>query len=444
MLNKKIIDRLSIVFLLLFFFLTIYISFYAAGYRINWQWPLSFNQFFVKTGMLIVETSPNRVNIFLEKDSEGLIVSQEFKKNYQSPAKIQNLLPGKYIIILSQAGYWPLTRKIHIEPNQTTHLTDIFLFKKSLPLNIYNYQKEEINISPDQKKILLVNSGIIFSLENETIINLENYQKNKETKWISEDKLINWLTVYDLKKQNILIDLSDINEEVAKIYFNQKNNQVFYQNQEGINYFTLNKKDVSHFLNIQNIQDFISQADNFHILEENQNKVYLHTYLFPSALKQRSIALPNGNYKFKNTKNNFLTIYDSGNKRLVLINNAPFSNQQDIINNVNEFSWINNQEIIWRNNKEIHHYNLETNQKKLLIRLSQNITGISWNKLKNYLIYSTKETIKIVYFQANKINTINLFNANDVELLFLDEKSALIYFYAKIDQQEGLFKLLIE
>ncbi len=436
--SKKLINKLGIFLIFLFIVITTYTSLYAAGYRLNWQWPLNFNQLLTKTGMLIVETNPKDVNIYLEKDTGGLFAQKEIKNNFQTPAKIQNLLPGKYILSLEKSGYWPITRNIEIFPNQTTNLSNIFLFKRALPLNIYSSEKEEIIANEKKDKIIFLETSKFINLSNEEIIYLN---QNYPTIYLNNNTLVNNYNLYNLDKNEIIINLQDIIEEnYLNIYVDLKNYKLYYNTDKKIVYINFNNQEKNTLLegDNNNILDFVIKNKQVYTIEENNNNYYLISYDETSLLRQKSLSLPMGNYSFYYKEHNFINLYDNLNKRLIL----TYNNQQKTINQVDNWQWFDNN-LLWQTNNEIYRYNLLNNKTSLLVRLSKNISSYIWQSKDNYLIYSSDNAIYILYFKEKRNDLIEILRTQNIGPLFINNNQNILYFYAEIANQSGIFKLLL-
>lgn len=450
MINKKLIDRLAIIFLILFIILSTTLSLYAAGYRFNWHFPLRLSQLLTKTGLLIVETDPNRVEIYLKRDTGGLFVSKEIIRSYQSPAKISNLLPGKYKVKLSKKGYWPINREIEIKANQTTHLTNLFLFKQTLPLNIYKQTKDNLIFNTNHDIVIDQENSQIIDVKSNEVIKIENYNSQINTYFINNNFLLNNNHIYDLRSGLLLIDLNnyfdDNNISYNKLYFDQRNKKIFYQTNNYIAYLHLNNQNKftkNIIINISNYLDFEVKNNHLLVLEKDENQTYLRTYSLNSYQRLKSIILPTGDYQFFNSKHSLINLYDKKYNKLIIIDNHLLPSSHKIIYSPNNWHWINQSELIWNSQNEIYYYNQKTNQKKLLIRLSEVISGLTWQAKQNYLIFSTNNDIKIAYFIDNKIEIINLFSANNINSLYLNQKDNILYFYAELGQKFGIFKLSI-
>lgn len=442
--SKKIINIVGLFLIFIFIFLTIYTSLYAAGYRLNWHWPLRFDQLISKTGMLIVQTTPRNVDFYLKRDVGGFLTQKEIIDYYQTPAKIQNLLPGKYNIHFEKDDYWPISRNFEIYPNQTTTLTNIFLFKKSLPLNIYEGKKEDIVLNDNKDKLILLDSGKVINLDKkESVLNLDDYREDALSKYLGNNILLNGSNLYDLDKKQKLFNVQEIiDQDYLNFDFDLKNNILYYNTGEKISYIDINKKEEKILLDSGDYLNFFIKDNLIYTIEANQLNYYLRSYNLDSLSRQRSIIIPSGDYKFTNQNLNLINLYDSLSKRLILIEKDMFLDRQRIVNNVDNWRWFENN-LLWQKNNEIYRYNLNNNEKKLLLRLSQNVTDFIWQTKENYLIYSTKNSINIVYFKNKKNDHLEILRAQNIGPLYINDDQTILYFYAQIDSQSGIFKLLL-
>ncbi|MFA4942750.1 MAG: PEGA domain-containing protein [Patescibacteria group bacterium] len=109
---------------------------------------------------------------------------------------------------------------------------------------------------------------------------------------------------------------------------------------------------------------------------------------------------------------------------------------------IRRVSLISSDLLVYATDWEIYLFNAKDEKHTLITRLSQQITSIAW-RTDGYIVYST----------ANSINIINLKDrTNPTTLITLDKMSApvlssngnILYFTAKIGNQEGLYKLAIK
>ncbi len=444
--SKKLRDWLSIIFIILFIVLTTFTFLYATGHRFAWRWPPRFDQILQKTGMLIIETTPSEAIIFLDDQEKNTFFWRELKSApLTSPAKIKNLLPGEYKIRLEKEEYWPLERTIKIYPGQTTYLTNIFMFRRSLPLNIFSGDPQSLNLSPNRRIILLPNSATAISLRNNDLISLPITNNLETIQWSKDGKkIMTQGKVYNLETGQLITDLmTNLGTQANNLYWDENTNKVFYQYDNGLAYLTINQQSSVNLLTGGNYLDFLVKSNYLHVLEKTDNTLYLNTYSLGAALRQRSISLPTGQYSFYYRDNTWLNLYDNQNKRLILVEPGLLMTEQKIINQVTDWIWPNNNFLLWHNGREIYSWS-PGQPEKLLIRISEEITGLAWHPAKNYLIYSTNNYLRIVYFQDNQLENIDLLRAENISSLILDEKNNLLYFAATIGQQGGIFKLIIQ
>jgi len=441
MTSKKTINIIGLFLIFIFIFITAYTSLYAAGYRLNWHWPLNFNQILSKTGMLTVKSTPRNVNVNLKRDTGGLFIQKDIKENFQTPAKIQNLLPGKYQVSLEKENYWPIIRNIEIYPNQVTDLSNIFLFKKSLPLNIYISQKgdEDLIINEEKTKLIFLSNGKIIDLDSESVKVLEH----KNIKYLGNNILLSNNNLYNLESNQVIFNLKEIlNDDFKNLQVNLENDELFYNTAEKIAYTNLENQEKTTILEGNKYINFLIKDNYIFSVEKNNTNYFLRTYNKSTLLRQRSIIIPRGDYEFYNESNHLINLYDNNHKRLILIDNSHFLDEQKIIAGVDKWKWFANN-LIWQNGQEIYRFNFKTQQTHLLLRLSESISDFIWQTKENYLIYSTKNSINIVYFKENRNDVIEILRAQNIGPLFIDNTQSILYFYAQIDNQSGVFKLLL-
>jgi len=415
---KIIRDWLFIVFIILFFIITFFVTLYAAGYTINRQWPLNYNNLFQKTGMLIVDSSPTGANVFLngERQNKSLIINWG-NKDIKTPAKIKNLPPGKYNLHLEKEGYWSLDKKIEIKPGQTSFEEDFIIFKKSLPLNITNCQTQKIHLSANRKSLVLEDDSLIIDLKTGNSSNYNNKQINP---------------------LNFPLEPGAYN-----LYWDKNRDKLYYQLENQIKSFSSTDSKSQIFLTSGKYLDYISHNNNIYTIETINEDNYLKIYNPTSALLESSIHLLAGKYHF-DKYNKQLSLYNETNHTLYILNSNPKKPIVKKIDKVNGWQWINDDFIVWYNDSEIYSMNLNSKRPNLIVRISEQITSMAWNKSKSYLLYSSANNIWIVNLKLERIIPINILQANSISYLNLDEKNQIVYFYAQIRDQAGIYKLQLK
>ena len=158
---------------------------------------------------------------------------------------------------------------------------------------------------------------------------------------------------------------------------------------------------------------------------------------------QNSLNLPTGDYNFYQDEYR-LNLYDRKQKSLYLLNDYAGQPINKQLRPVNSWQWLSSSLLMWYNDFEIYVFDSNGNRQELLARVSDALTGVAWNRNKNYLVYSDAKKIKIINLSLDKKTPITLLEAEEISNLSLDEKNQLLYFYAKIGQQAGIYKLQLQ
>lgn len=415
--SKIIRDWLFIIFIILFIVITFFVALYAAGYTIKKQWPPRFNSLFEKTGMLIVDSTPTGATVFLndEKINRSFIINWQ-KNEIETPAKIKNLSPGKYTLKLEKEGYWPLEKKIDIKSGQTTFAEDFIMFKKSLPLNITTCEPQKFTLSNNNKNITLENDQLLIDLKT------------------GSSRLVN--------PSNNYLDFK-IESEAYNFQWDQNKTKLYYQLASQIKCLSVIDNNSQSFISKGDYITYAAYQNKLYTIENINNEIYLHIYNSDNSLLESIIKLPDGLYSF-DSKNNHLSLYDSKNKSLYLLNNSTKAPIAKKIEKVSEWQWIKDNYIVWYNDFEIYSMDINNGRPHLIVRISEKITGLAWNKTKYYLLYSSENNIWIVNLNLEKINPINILQAVAIDNLSLDEKNQIVYFFANIDNKLGIYKLQLK
>ncbi|MCF7860030.1 PEGA domain-containing protein [Patescibacteria group bacterium] len=442
--SKKIRDSLFIVFIVLFVVITVLISLYAAGYKLNSQWPPRIGQLVQKTGMLILDSNPKGAKIIINgEEQKQYWLIDVGRSNITTPTKIKNLLAGEYIIRLEKEGYWPLEKKIKIESGQSTFMEEAILFKRSLPLNLALCAPQNLSFSPDKKTIILGQDGQIINLKNASTSTITNSQ-GTHIQWSKDGsqvllggKLIN------LDNGGSSYDLSVIGKTATNFYWDEANKKIYYQANGGINCIITDKNSVSTVLSGGDYAAYAIKNNLIYTIENVEGQNYLRIYDLDNKFLKSSSYLGNGDFHFRQDEYH-LNLYDSKQQALYLL--SDYAEQAIIskIRPVNNWQWLNNDFLIWHNDFEIYSLNTVNNKQELIIRVSDPIVDIAWHKIKNYLVYANSQQINLINLNLDKKEPIVLLRANDVNNLVLDEKNQLLYFYARLGQQSGIYKLQLQ
>jgi len=438
----------------MFLIITPLIIIYANGYQLGKNLKLE------KTGMLIIETNPSEATIYLNDKVQQNIFKKIFSFDDEShliktPAKIKNLKAGKYELKLELKDYWTWKKEIEIESGKTVFLENIILFKKELPSLLFDKENiKNVTIS-NNKKYLSVTSDT-----DTSIINLISEKVIKEIKQASSSKLFDFYeqclwSPLD-KKTLISGEICNINndEENLKIFDllgqdieNIKwigEDEFFYKTKNSLNKYLLSTQKNESLINNLEIIDYIVSNNDLYFLEKRDNNTFLSIFDIEKKEKKQEIKIPNSDYKFTESNDNFINLLNTKQNILYLINKNQQSNLiYDSIGDVQKVFWIDNSKLIYINDFEIWTYDASSYKKSLVRRISEKINNISWQEEKNYIIYATKSSINIIDLKKEKNNIIELVNLPEINYFFSNEDGNILYFYAKIGNKEGIYRLSI-
>ncbi len=443
---------LYITFLFLFFTITPLLCLYAAGYKINFS-----KGFIQKTGMLILDSKPEGARIFLNNKPQQFFFKKYYTKftdqkedSYIStPAKIKNLLPGEYQVKLELEGYWPWEKKLEILPGATTYAEDINLFKKNTPLIVLDKKIIDAQISYNKKYIATFNNDSISLIkldDNEIINKAINNQASSTLLWSWDNKKILLNTLILNNKLEIEKDLS----KILKNVYNPKwdlndSNIIYYQNKSGLNKFNLKTSINETLVKENNIIDYLIKDSYIFLIRQIGRTINLE--ILKNGELTQNIKLPfSDGYTFINPHNQFLNIYDKKYHILYLINTGSFlSPLQEIISGATISKWVKDDLLLYAREFELWLFDIKHNQKILLTRISQKINNIEWHPSNNYVFYATNQGIfNIELDKREKRNITEFIKLENLKNMYLDKDGKNIYFYAKIGNQEGIYKLNIQ
>lgn len=428
--------------------------FYAAGYKFSLTGIR-----FQRTGVFIFDTKPREAKIFINDEPQQTF----FKKYYsqeksfiKTPAKIKNILPGEYNIRFELDNYWSWQKKLTIYPGASTYAEDVYLFKKNLPILLLSGKISSSQISPDKNKLATLDGKqmVIIDLTNDEQIISRPIQLSTSTySWSpSSKKILLNKTIINMEDSNqsrtLGIDLTDyIKTEINNLKWDfYSDDELYYNDKNNIYKFSLSTK-ANVKLQYSSANNYLIKNNNIYFIEQLGNTNNLNISNLDSGELIRKINLPGSdNYYFINPTHSLLNLYDHGHQILYLIDPEIlfYSSLQETINNVKYTCWVNGNKLLYANDFEIWLFDLENNQKTLLTRISQTITGIIWHPSNNYIIYSTDTAINTIELdEREKRNITEIIKLDEIAFPVLNQKGDALYFYAKIGNQEGLYKLTI-
>ena len=439
--NSKVKNGLFLLFIFLFVIITGLTWLSASGYKFNLSWPIKWNRVLEKTGMLNLSTLPKGAYIYLDDRPQKNTGFSILKKDLlTTPIKIRNLLPGDYLLRLEKTNYWPLEKKVRIESGQTTFLEDINLFINDLPFFITGGAPGELIISPDNNYLYAQTSGMVIDLKNNQLLTAK-LEENSSGVWLKDNNFFSEGKTIEVSKNNLLDLSKTIGSGATNWRYGNTNNKLYFINQNEISHLDSDYKTIKSVIKGEKYLDYEIRENNIFVITES-NKISLKNYSLSNLILEGEIELPlMGKYELVLKNSKYIELFDRENKTLYLIN--P-SNLQDIdlIKNISDWTWIREDEMIYTNGWEINTYNLVNSKSNLITRVGENISRVLYHKKGNYFIFATQTNLNVGDFQDGSYQSI--LNATEIGYPVLDEKNNLLYFYAKINDELGIYKLILQ
>ncbi|MBM3257728.1 MAG: hypothetical protein FJZ05_00725 [Candidatus Nealsonbacteria bacterium] len=419
--TKKTKTILFLICLLAFTLLAPSIVMYSQGYRLNFN-PSENGKMITQTGGVFLKVAPKQVDIYindkLKKRTDFLFGS----------VLIENLVPGKYKVEIkktnSQEEYYSWQKTLAIQEKQVAEAKNIVLFPKNITFSSLSTNVEQLWLSPDQKKIILKENEKdswalkLYDLEK----NIKSHLVNEEDFFVKEPQLI------DLEFSNdsgsITLEIS-IKETIQSFSLDISQPKPSLK-RKGI----IPAKTANSLLQEQAGND-LYYLDNFGYLFKNKEKL-AET---PFSIKQEteySLDVFNGNIFLKENSNLYKFNYDK----------KVFDNFFEGISILSLSP--DGKKLLYASNNEMWVVFLEdktdqpqkkSGDKVFLIRLSDQITNISWIN-DNYLAFLADNIIKIIEIDdRDKINIIDVFETKNL----LEEGNVNKMFWNRFDNKIYLF-----
>ncbi|MGE5425779.1 MAG: PEGA domain-containing protein [Bacillota bacterium] len=438
--NKKIRDLLFILFIVVFVVTTVLVSFHAAGYTLKKTWPPRFDRLIEKTGMLILDSEPQGAVIYLNGERQRRSWLIDIGRNdITTPTKIKNLEPGEYTLRLEKDGYWPLEKKVRIESGQASFAEDMILFKRSTPSSLALCAPQELSF-PETKKnfLILPKDGTAINLKTETTSRLQGSADTVQWSKSGSQAFFGG-KLFSLNGGTPSFDLGTLGQGAVDFFWDESSNRVYYRSDNTIGCFLTDNNTASTVLSGGDYVSYAVNENSIYTVEQEEGKSFLRVYDTSTSLRQSSSEIPSGNYAFRRQEGR-LDLYDRRQHSLYILADYPSQPIVRQIKPVVAWKWLDASYLLWHNGYEINTLDLKTGRQELLIRVSDEITGMDWNRTKNYLVYSSANKIQVVNLNLEQKLPITVLEAEQISGLAIDEKEEILYFYAKIDGQAGVFK----
>lgn len=434
-------------FVLIFCVTTVILSLQAEGYRLNLKYPFSLNHVLQKTGMLIVESSPKGAKISLDEKAIKKIAIHSLKKvTAVTPAKINNLLPGKYNLTLEMEGYWPIQKNIEIKSGQTTVINDVNLFRKDLPWLLQSSSDGIFSLSPDGAHILIGSDGSwkLVDTASQTSQELESTASSSRFSWIDNgSKLLLGAKLYDLKKEQGNTNFSSVIGDASALCYQSGKQKLFYVYDDNLNCLNTSNLSSQIITSGNNIQNVVATG-NYIIIITDDNKMSKLKILDYDGKTLKTVDIPFSDYSLAVDSSGWLDLYDTDKKSLYILD--PSASGKPLIKSmsyVSSWQWIKGGQLLYATDFEIHLADIKSGSDDILIRIGDKINGAFKKEDSNFVIYAAGNSLRALEMTGQNIS-IELFKGENIKLFGLDQGNSIAYFFTKIGQQEGVYEMKIK
>lgn len=420
---------------ILFVILTTGLSIFASGYRLNWQAAGGWQNLLVKTGSLLVESEPKGALASLEQiHGHYSPLEKKTAEERKTPLKVNNLLPGEYLLTLNLNGYLPYQKKISINPSMTTILGEVVLFKNCLPMLVLPTESNSFNYQPDGHLVALPEEEMIFDLIAEkTLIKIS---RDSQINWVNGNQAIDGAKVINLDQGVV----SDYTAQLGKVENGlMSGNLLIYSQAGGLSSLEMNTKKVQVLKTQGPVIGYEIVGDTLVVLstQETDTRLEFIDYKNNRLLKETAL-LKAEDWDLK--KEGQTLILSDRNHKITYVVDAKIQEVQHLLRDSHQPVLLNKAELAYAEGSEIHLYNLDLQKDSLLTRLGSEIKSLSAGP-SGYLAYATDQEVGTLDLNDPKKETTTLFSGANISQLKFEKTGNALFFFAEIGNKKGLYKI---
>lgn len=432
---------LYIFFITAFVIITTIVITYANGYSL-----LSGSKILVKTGMLIVNTEPRGAKIILNSKVQEKLFSLSGNNTITTPAKIKNLTPGEYIVRFELPGYNLWQKKLTVLPGQATFAETVILFRKDKPFPISDLDINGFELSPDKKFIAISSEDklqILDASNNEILYQQASSSQKMDWSQNSELLLLSDGRILNLKNQDAVTSISSDNSDKSTRWLDD--NRLGSINGNRLNIYRINDNS-TQTLELSRLEksifsDFFNDGSSLLTVVTSGATSDLIIYDSIGLQILQKIKLPGAGYSILETHNKYIALENKEFSNLIIID--PSSNQPLVakLNNFKKLTWADANNIYYSSSHELFSLNLNQGKSEILARISQPINELFLHPSKNYLLFSTKDSINYLELDDRDHHNINtLVSADSLIEARFDSASLQFYYIGKSAASSTLYR----
>ncbi len=433
-LNRPI--RLVIMFFLIILFLIIspLIILYTMGYRYNFD-----NKEIKKTGVISIDAEPDDALVFVNNEL--------IKKSM--PMRLTNIPPGTYNLRIEKNGYWDWNKDITVESTKTTYIKEITLFKKSLPIKIFEQISDEILFimpSNDGRYIvMIIKENSFYEVE---LVNTATQSRNlimrksatalPEISWSPYDNHFLAKIVDDDISEIQLVNAENLDMSQTYHFINAENLTYQWQKNSSEPTIFINRNNTIYKTSVNYETEiafttsniwYIDEKNNLWQVNNNEKSLYRdqnNTYNLNVPIEQ-IIDINDNRAILKCQSGHLVFRFDSDQPDQIVL--LPTEN---LFYNQGTQEWINWSDFeLWTIYRQ--------GSYELLNRTSEKITLV--RPLDEFGLLAIASENSILGFNPGYYITHELFSGEAIEEITANKQTRNIYFLGSVGQNHGLFGL---
>lgn len=435
-----------VLFVLAFFIISPLTLAYTVGYRYDWKQGL-----IKEIGAISVDVLPKQATVYINNQ----------KINEKIPIRLSSVTPNNYNLRVSLDGYYDWNKEIKVKNKQTVYIKEIELIKKNKPKLLQEGEIKILALSPqgdyivfetqdkDKKQIKILNnknlavkSILTFSSKDETTVKwneLNNYfivapsPIPSEIYVFNADKLDNKVILKTDNEEEKMTNFEWNKNINPEIYFGTKNEIWSYDLVSEQKNSLLKEKFIDWYLYNNELWTLeTSSSSNEMLIYKNK---LVSPSLFATFSKGNFVSKPEdlNNWKILTINGGTVLLKRAGQTNAVLV--SP-NQETDISESKFLISDFNNWWLIWTP-WELWSYS-DGSAPALLNRSGEQLSEVlpldKYNTL--LLVWAKKTSIFFPYYGVNHDFLNTTFTSVKTDLT-----NKTLYFTAKIDNQNGIWKL---
>lgn len=472
---KKIHRQLILVLAILLFIIAApVLVFFAMGYRFDFK---NFEP--IKVGMLIIESEPQSVDIYLNNRLEAK----------RTPAKISSLTPGNYKIKIQKDGFYTWKKTLRILSGRVNWASHVRLFyeKPNLTNLAENNKFSEVAYSSDQSIAYLIsnyaeNRGVFkYNFGNNQLAKIfpkndqeNNYQQaNFADLRLSVDGDYVFFNLENLGMKDYIIANETKDLSLNTLFGYEINNPIWSEKYNYIIYWLYNNNLYSFNTDTAAVPTVVSSGvfsfglnDNYAYLEKFEKNKYVLKRARENSLstEEKIINSPENQeiIEIKPNPNNDLAFRTKNNSLYILRKEQNKLKAAKIFDSVKNYIWSKKEnKLLYFNDNEIWFYELinnknkiplihneyEVNNANLIIRIGDTIQKANWFPDEEHILYSSMNKLYAIELdERNNKNSVvwDTFEIIDFEVDKKGENAILLdlnnlFLEARISEDDGLF-----